>query len=157
MPKRWAHLLLISLLFSDCICPVSAQSGRAPREKTKNPGAPGTKSSAAINDAATPNASAIKNAGQPQIPLLVMLSRGRRLVMLPPSNQMYADMIAKSLRRNDRLSVRFDPQKIKVEDAQKMLRAGMGTYLLLLRFEEFNERYKHKKRGRLGSGRRDLI
>jgi hypothetical protein len=146
MAKIWAQLLLISLLFAGCICQVAAQSGRVPREKPKNPGAPGTKSSAATNE----DASAIQNAGPSQITLLVMLSRNRRLVMLPPSNQMYADRIAKSLGRNDRLSVRFDPQKIKVEDAQKMLRAGMRTYILLLRFEEFNDRNEHKKSGRWG-------
>ena len=145
MAKAWANLLLISLLFSGCLCPVPAQSGRGTRTKTNDPGAPRTKSSAAIKDEATPNADAIKDAGQPPIPLLVMLSRNRRLVMLPDSNQNYAYRVVKSLQREDRLSPRFDPQKIKVEDAQKMLRAGMRTYLLLLRFEEFNDRDEYEK------------
>jgi len=60
--------------------------------------------------------------------------------MLPPSNQFYAEQIARSLGRQDRLTVKFEPQKVKVEDAQAMLRAKTGTYMLLLRFEEFDDR-----------------
>jgi hypothetical protein len=60
--------------------------------------------------------------------------------MLPPSNQFYAEQIARSLGKQDRLDVKFEPQKVKVEDAQAMLRAKTRTYMLLLRFEEFDDR-----------------
>src|SRR6185436_5884304 len=118
MGKACAHFLFVSLLFTSWICLVPAQSGRTPREKTNKPGVPGTKRSTPKDAEATPNVSEIKEAGKSQIPLLVMLSRQRRLVMLPPSNEAHAERIAKSLGRDQRLSVKFEPQKIKVEDAQ---------------------------------------
>jgi hypothetical protein len=134
MGKTYAGLLFAALLFATCICLVTAQSGRAPREKTNNPGVTATDAKA------PPDVTAVKDAGQPKIPLLVMLSRGRRLVMLPPTNEIQAERIARSLERDAHLSVRFDPRKIKLEDAQTMLRAEPRTYLLLLRFEEFDDR-----------------
>lgn len=129
MGRACTHLLLVSLLFAGCICVALAQSGRATREKINEPGIPGIET-----------ASSVKDASQSKIPLLIMLSRQRRLVMLPPSNEIHAERIARSLGRDARLSVRFDPQKIKLEEAQTMLRTGTRTYLLLLRFEEFDDR-----------------
>jgi hypothetical protein len=139
MGRNCAQLLFVSLLLSSCICLALAQSGRARREKTNNPTVPGTESSPAKDAGAAPSLHPGEKASQPQIPLLVMLSRPRRLVMLPSANQTYAERIVKSLGRDHKLSVSFDPQKIKLEDAQKLGR-GIKTYTLLVRFEEFEDR-----------------
>jgi hypothetical protein len=136
MGKNRPYLILISLLLLSGIC--LAQSGRQPA-KTNNPKVAGPKTASPM-DEATADVPSTNNAGRPKIPLLVGLSRQRRLVMLPPANQLYAERIARSLGRQDRLSVKFEPQKLKVEDAQTMLRAKTGTYMLLLRFEEFDDR-----------------
>lgn len=136
MGKNCPILLLVSLLLLSCIC--LAQSGRGPA-KTNNPKVDGPKTSSPI-DEATANVASTNNPGPAKTPLLVALSRQRRLVMLPPSNQFYAEQIARSLGKEDRLTVKFEPQKVKVEDAQAMLRATPGTYMLLLRFEEFDDR-----------------
>ena len=136
MGKNRPYLILMSLLLLSCIC--LAQSGRQPA-KTNNPKVNGPKTSSPI-DEATAGVPSTNTAGRAKIPLLVALSRQRRLVMLPPSNQFYAEQIARSLGRQDRLTVKFEPQKVKVEDAQAMLRAKPGTYMLLLRFEEFDDR-----------------
>ena len=136
MGKNRPYLILVSLLLLSCIC--LAQSGRQPA-KTNNPKVAGPKTSSPI-DEATADVPSTNNAGRAKIPLLVALSRQRRLVMLPPSNQFYAEQIARSLGRQDRLTVEFGPQKVKVEDAQAMLRAKPRTYMLLLRFEEFDDR-----------------
>ena len=133
MGKSGPFLLLVSLLLLSCIC--LAQSGRGPA-KTKNPKVDERKTS----DEATSDVASTNNAGHAKTQLLVALSRQRRLVMLPPSNQFYAERIARSLGKQDRLTVSFEPQKVKVEDAQAMLRAKPGTYMLLLRFEEFDDR-----------------
>jgi hypothetical protein len=135
MGKNRPYLLLVSLLLLSCIC--LAQSGRQPA-KTNNPKIAGPKKSPV--EEATADVPSTNNPGRAKIPLLVTLSRQRRLVMLPPSNQFYAEQIAKSLGRQDRLTVEFEPQKITLEDAQAMLRARTGTYMLLLRFEEFEDR-----------------
>src|ERR1051325_2715308 len=132
MGKNGPFLLLVSLLLLSCIC--LAQSRRGPA-KTNNP-----KVDARKTDEATADVTSTNNAGHAKTQLLVALSRPRRLVMLPPSNQFYAEQIARSLERQDRLTVEFEPQKVKVEDAQAMLRAKPGTYMLLLRFEEFDDR-----------------
>ena len=136
MGKNCPFLLLVSLLLLSCIC--LAQSRRGPA-KTNNPKIDGRKTSSPI-DEATADVASTNNPGRTKTPLLVALSRQRRLVMLPPSNEFYAEQIARSLGRQDRLTVKFEPQKIKVEDAQAMLRAKPGTYMLLLRFEEFDDR-----------------
>jgi hypothetical protein len=136
MGKNRPYLILISLLLLSCIC--LAQSGRQPA-KTNNPKVVGPKTSSPI-DEATADVPSTNNAGRAKIPLLVALSQQRRLVMLPPSNQFYAEQIARSLGRQDRLTVEFKPQKVKVEDAPAMLRAKTRTYMLLLRFEEFDDR-----------------
>ena len=136
MGKNRPYLILMSLLLLSCIC--LAQSGRQPA-KTNNPKVAGPKTSSPI-DEATSGVPSTNNAGRAKIPLLVALSQQRRLVMLPPSNEFYAEQIAKSLGKQDRLTVEFDPQKVKVEDAQDMLRAKTRTYMLLLRFEEFDDR-----------------
>jgi len=136
MRKNRPYLLLVSLMLLSCIC--LAQSGRQPA-KTNNPKVAGPKTSSPI-DEATADVPSTKNTGRAKIPLLVSLSQQRRLVMLPPSNQFYAEQIARSLGRQDRLTVEFKPQKVKVEDAQAMLRAKTRTYMLLLRFEEFDDR-----------------
>ena len=136
MGKNCQILLLVSLLLLSCIC--LAQSRRGPA-KTNNPKVDGPKTSSPIDDA-TADVASTNNAGRAKTPLLVTLSRQRRLVMLPPSNQFYAEQIVRSLGKQDRLTVEFEPQKVKVEDAQAMLRAKPGTYMLLLRFEEFDDR-----------------
>jgi len=136
MGKNCPILLLVSLLLLSCIC--LAQSRRGPA-KTNNPKVDGPKTSSPT-DEATADLASTNNPGRAKIPLLVALSRQRRLVMLPPSNQFYAEQIARNLGRQDRLTVKFEPQKVKVEDAQAMLRAKTGTYMLLLRFEEFDDR-----------------
>ena len=136
MGRNCPFLLLVSLLLLSCIC--LAQSRRGPA-KTNNPKVDAPKTSSPI-DAVTADVASTNNAGRAKTPLLVALSRPRRLVMLPPSNQFYAEQIARSLGRQDRLTVTFEPQKVKVEDAQAMLRAKPGTYMLLLRFEEFDDR-----------------
>lgn len=136
MGKNCPFLLLVSLLLFSCIC--LAQSRRAPA-KTNNPKVDGPTTPSPI-DKATADVAATNNPGRAKTPLLVALSRPRRLVMLPPSNRFYAEQIARSLARQDRLTVKFEPQKVKVEDAQAMLRAKTGTYMLLLRFEEFDDR-----------------
>jgi len=136
MGKNCPILLLVSLLLLSCIC--LAQSRRGPA-KTNNPKVDGPKTSSPT-DEATADLASTNNPGRAKIPLLVALSRQRRLVMLPPSNQFYAELIARSLGRQDRLTVKFEPQKVKVEDAQAMLRSKTGTYMLLLRFEEFDDR-----------------
>jgi len=136
MGKNRPYLILMSLLLLSCIC--LAQSGRQPA-KTNNPKVAGPKTSSPI-DEATSGVPSTNNAGRAKIPLLVALSQQRRLVMLPPSNEFYAEQIARSLERQDRLTVEFAPQKVKVEDAQTMLRAKTRTYMLLLRFEEFDDR-----------------
>jgi len=136
MGKKHPFLLPVSLLLLSCIC--LAQSGRGPA-KTNNPKVDGRKTSSPI-DKATTDVASTSNTGRAKTPLLVALSRQRRLVMLPPSNEFYAEQIAKSLGKQDRLTVEFEPQKVKVEDAQAMLRAKPGTYMLLLRFEEFDDR-----------------
>jgi len=134
---RSRHFLpLVSLLLLSFIC--LAQSGRQP-PKTNKPKVGEPKTGSAIDEPSTVTPSTNQN-GPAKIPLLVALSRQRRLVMLPPSNQFYAEQIARSLGRQDRLAVKFEPQKVKVEDAQAMLRAKTGTYMLLLRFEEFDDR-----------------
>jgi len=140
MGKTRPYLILVSLLLLSCIC--LAQSGRQPA-KTKNPKVAGPKTSSPT-DEATADVTSTNNAGRAKTPLLVALSRQRRLVMLPPSNQFYAEQIARSLGKQDRLTVKFEPQKVKVEDAQAMLRAKTGTYMLLLRFEEFRDRNDSK-------------
>ena len=132
MGKNCPILLLVSLLLLSCIC--LAQSRRGPA-KTNNP-----KVDARKTDEATADVTSTNNAGHAKTQLLVALSRPRRLVMLPPSNQFYAEQIAKNLGRQDRLIVKFEPQKVKVEDAQAMLGAKARTYMLLLRFEEFDDR-----------------
>ena len=129
-------MLLVSLLLLSCIC--LAQSRRGPA-KTNNPKVDGRKTSSPI-DEATADVASTNNPGRTKTPLLVALSRPRRLVMLPDSNEFYAGQIARSLAKQDQLTVTFEPQKIKVEDAQAMLRAQTGTYMLLLRFEEFDDR-----------------
>ena len=139
MVRNCAPLLFVSLLLSGCICLTLAQSGRARREKTDNARVPGSATSPAKDAESIPSVYPGKETGQPQIPLLVMLSRPRRLVMLPSANQTYAERIAKSLRRDQKLSVSFDPQKIKLEDAQQLAH-GIKTYTLLVRFEEFEDR-----------------
>src|SRR5262245_29711881 len=126
MVKTRPYLLLISLLLLSCIC--LAQSRRQP-PKTNNPKVAGPTSSE-TNKAST-EVSATNKTGLAKIPLLIALSRQRRLVMLPPSNEFYAKQIVKSLGTEDRLTVEFDPRKVKVEDAQDMLRARAGTYMLL--------------------------
>ena len=136
MGKNCPFLLLVSLLLLSCIC--LAQSRRGPA-KTKNPKADGATTPSPI-DEATADVAATNNPGRAKTPLLVVLSRPRRLVMLPRSNMFYAEQIARSLARQDRLTVKFEPQKVKVEDAQAMLRANTRTYMLLLRFEEFDDR-----------------
>jgi len=136
MGKNCPILLLVSLLLLSCIC--LAQSRRGPA-KTNNPKVDGPKTSSPI-DEPTADVASTNNPGRTKTPLLVALSRQRRLVMLPPSNEFYAEQIARSLGRQDRLTVKFEPQKVKVEDAQAMLRAKPGTYMLLLRFEEFDDR-----------------
>ncbi len=126
MGKNRPYLLLIALLFLSCTC--LAQSGRQlPKTKTS------------IDEVSKDAVSTNKTAPS-KIPLLVALSRQRRLVMLPPANQFYAEQIVKRLEMQDRLTVLFDPQNVKVEDAQAMLRAKPQTYMLLLRFEEFDDR-----------------
>ena len=139
MVRNCAPLLFVSLLLSGCICLTLAQSGRGRREKTDNPRVPGSEPPPAKDAESIPSIYPGKETGQPQIPLLVILSRPRRLVMLPPANQSYAERIAKSLGRDQKLSVSFDPQKIKLEDAQKLGR-GIKTYTLLVRFEELEDR-----------------
>jgi hypothetical protein len=136
MGKNRTYLLLASLLLLSCIC--LAQSGRQ-LPKTNNPKVPGPKTGSSIGEASK-DVSSTNRTGPAKISLLVALSRQRRLVMLPPSNQFYAEQIVRSLRTHDRLTVEFDPQKVKVEDAQAMLRAKPRTYMLLLRFEEFDDR-----------------
>ena len=136
MGKNRPYLLLVSLMLLSCIC--LAQSRRGPA-KTNNPKVDGPKTSSPIDDA-TADVASTNNAGRAKLSLVVALSRQRRLVMLPPSNQFYAEQIARSLGRQDRLTVEFEPQKVKVEDAQAMLRAKTRTYMLLLRFEEFDDR-----------------
>jgi len=138
--KTCPFLLLVLLLLLSCIC--LGQSGRG-RAKTNNPKIDGPKTSSPI-DEATADVASTNNLGRAKTPLLVALSRPRRLVMLPPSNKFYAEQIARSLGRQDRLAVKFEPQKVKVEDAQAMLRAKTGTYMLLLRFEEFHDRDNSK-------------
>ena len=135
MGKNRPYLILVSLLLLSCIC--LAQSGRQPA-KTNNQKVAGPKTSSPTDKATADVPST--NAGRTTIPLLVALSRQRRLVMLPPSNEFYAEQIARSLARQDRLTVKFEPQKVKVEDAQAMLDAKTRTYILLLRFEEFDDR-----------------
>ena len=138
MGKSIPFLLLVSLLLLSCIC--LAQSGRG-RAKTNSPkvDAPPKTSS--------PDVTSTNNPGRSKTPLLVALARPRRLVMLPASNEFYAGQIARSLAKQDRLTVTFEPQKIKVEDAQAMLRAKTGTYMLLLRFEEIDDRDDSKSCG----------
>ena len=136
MGKNRPYLILVSLLLLSCFC--LAQSGRQ-SAKTNNPKVAGPKTTSQIGES-TADVPSTNNAGRPKIPLLVALSRPRRLVMLPPSNQFYAEQIAKGLGKQDRLTVEFEPQKVKVEDAQAMLRAKTQTYMLLLRFEEFDDR-----------------
>ena len=136
MGKNCLFLLLVPLMLLSCIC--LAQSGRAPA-KTNNPKVDGPKT-ASPTDGATADVAATNNRGRAKTPLLVALSRPRRLVMLPRSNWFYAEQIARSLAKQDRLAVEFEPQKVKVEDAQVMLRAKTGTYMLLLRFEEIDDR-----------------
>ena len=136
MGKNFSCLLLVSLLLLSCIC--LAQSRRGPAQ-TNKPKVDGTKTPSPIAEK-TAELASTNNPGLAKTPLLVALSRPRRLVMLPPSNRFYAEQIAKSLGKQDRLTVKFEPQKIKVEDAQAMLRAQTGTYMLLLRFEEFDDR-----------------
>lgn len=143
MGKNCPFLLLVSLLLLSCIC--LAQSRRGPT-KTNNPKVDGPTTPSPV-DEATAGVAATKNPGRAKTPLLVALSRPRRLVMLPPSNEFYAEQIARSLARQDRLTVKFVPQKVKVEDAQAMLRAKTGTYMLLLRFEEFDDRDDSKSCG----------
>src|SRR5262245_20831546 len=101
MGKNRPHLILVSLLSLSCIC--LAQSGRQPA-RTNNPTVTGPKTSSPIDEgtAAVPSTN---NAGRKKIPLLVALSHQRRLVMLPPSNEFYAKQIARSLERQDRLTV----------------------------------------------------
>lgn len=131
MAKYRPFLILVSLLLLSCIG--LAQSGRQP-PKTDNSK---VKSSSSI-DGVREEAPSIN---QPvKIPLWVALSRQRRLVMLPPSNQLYAERIVRSLETEDRLTIDFDPRKLKLEDAQVMLRTKPKTYMLLLRFEEFDDR-----------------
>jgi hypothetical protein len=136
MRKNCPFLLLVSLLLFSCIC--LAQSGRRSAE-TNNPKVDGRKTSSPT-DEPTADVASTNNAGRAKTQLLVALSRQRRLVMLPPSNEFYAGQIAKSLGRQDQLTVKFEPQKVKIEDAQAMLRAKPGTYMLLLRFEELDDR-----------------
>jgi hypothetical protein len=143
MGKNCPFLLLVSLLLLSCVC--LGQSGRG-RAKTNNPKVDGSKTSSPI-DKATADVASTNNPGQAKTPLLVALSRPRRLVMLPPSNQFYAERIAKSLAKQDRLTVEFEPQKVKVEDAQATLRPKTGTYILLLRFEEIDDRDDSKSCG----------
>lgn len=135
MGKNRPYLLLVLLLLLSCIC--LAQSGRQPA-KTGNPKVDGPEMGSSI-DQASMDASTNRT-GLVKISLLVALSRQRRLVMLPDANQFYAEQIVKSLGTQDRLTVEFDPQKVRVEDAQTMLRAKQRTYMLLLRFEEFDDR-----------------
>src|SRR5919205_3782568 len=99
MGKKCRFLLLVSLLLLSCIC--LAQSGRRPA-KTNNPKVDGPKTSSPAST---------NNAGRAKISLVVALWRQRRLVMLPPSNQFYAEQIARSLGKQDRLTVKFEPQK----------------------------------------------
>lgn len=131
LSKNRFYLLLVILLFLSCIC--LAQSGRQ-LPKTTNPKVAGPQTKSTID-------------GQAKIPLWVALSRQRRLVMLPQSNQFYAEQIVKSLKMVDGLTIEFDPQKLKVEDAQVLLRTKPGTYLLLLRFEELKDRDESKSCG----------
>ena len=140
MGKNCSFLLLVSLLLLSCIC--LAQSGRRPA-KTNNPKVDGPKTSSPI-DEATADVASTNKPGRAKTPLLVALSRPRRLVMLPPSNEFYAEQIARSLGRRDRLTVKFEPQRVKVEDAQAMLGAKTRTYILLLRFEELDDRDNSK-------------
>ena len=136
MGKSIPFLLLVSLLLLSCIC--LAQSGRG-RAKTNNPKVDAPRTSSPI-DPVTADAASTNKPGRAKTPLLVALSRPRHLVMLPASNEFYAGQIARSLGKQDQLTVTFEPQKIKVEDAQAMLRAKTGTYMLLLRFEEIDDR-----------------
>jgi len=136
MGKSFPFLLPVSVLLLSCIC--LAQSRRGPA-KTNNPKVDGPRTSSPI-DAVTADVASTNNPGRAKTPLLVALSRPRRLVMLPASNEFYAGQIARSLGKQDQLTVTFEPQKIKVEDAQAMLRAKTGTYMLLLRFEEIDDR-----------------
>lgn len=130
MAKYRPYSLLVSLLLLSCIG--LGQSGRQP-PKTDNSK---VKTSSTIDGVSTegPVNKPVK------IPLWVALSRQRRLVMLPPANQFYAELIVRSLETEDRLTIDFDPRKLKLEDAQAMLRTKPKTYLLLLRFEEFDDR-----------------
>jgi hypothetical protein len=136
MGKNCPFLLLVSLLLLSCICLAQSRRGPAKRDNPKvdGPTTPSPKDKAQADVAPT------NNPGRAKTPLLVALSRPRRLVMLSRSNMFYAEQIARSLARQDRLTVNFEPQKVKVEDAQAMLRANTGTYMLLLRFEEFDDR-----------------
>jgi hypothetical protein len=136
MSKSRPCLLIVSLLLLSFIG--LAQSGRqAP--KSNKPKAAGPKTGSSIDKAST-DSPVTNKTGSAKTPLLVALWRQRRLVMLPPSNQFYAEQIVNSLRKQDRLTVEFDPQKVKVEDAQARLRAKPLTYMVLLRFEEFDDR-----------------
>jgi len=86
MGKNCPFLLLVSLLLLSSIC--LGQSGRG-RAKTNNPQIDGPKTSSPI-DEATADVSSTNNPARAKIPVLVALSRPRRLVMLPPSNEFYA-------------------------------------------------------------------
>ena len=140
MGKNCPFLLLVSLLLLSCIC--LAQSRRGPA-KTNNPKVDSPTTPSPI-DEATADVVATNNPGRTKTPLLVALSRPRRLVMPSRSNTFYAEQIARCLARQDGLTVKFEPLKVKVEDAQAMLRANRGTYMLLLRFEEFDDRDDNK-------------
>src|SRR6185369_15253873 len=140
MGKSFPFLLPVSVLLLSCIC--LAQSRRGPA-KTNNPKVDGPRTSSPI-DKVTADVASTNNPGRAKTPLLVALSRPRRLVMLPASNEFYAGQIARSLAKQDQLTVTFEPQKIKVEDAKAMLRAKTRTYMLLLRFEEIDDRDNSK-------------
>ena len=101
MGKNCPFLLLVLLLLLSCIC--LAQSRRGPA-KANNPKVDRPTTSSPM-DQATDDVSSTNNRGRAKTPLLVALSRPRRLVMLPPSNQFYAEQIARSLARHDRLAI----------------------------------------------------
>lgn len=125
--KNRSYLIPVSVMLLSCLC--LGQSGRQPAKTTTTEG-----------PTSSPNGPTTSNAARAKTRLWVALSRPRRLVMLPDSNQFYAAQIARSLASEARLDVEFDPHKVKVEDAQLMLRSKPRTYMLLLRFEEIDDR-----------------
>ena len=141
MNKAFIRLLLLGILSFICFFPVQAQSGRVRVDKNPKPKVDVPEQSSSVSEKETSNSGFINNDREQKIPLLVMLSRQRRAAMLPASNQRFAERVSKSLQSNDRLAVTFRSEKIKREDAQKMISEGMESYVLLLRFEEFEDNY----------------